>query len=273
VLKLKKKAPGVRWGGYHDLSVFLPEKDGMSLKLNKPIHVAENCVGMSNHSGGYSFAVTTGRRTHVVYTEIPEKRNGGNPTYAVTIDRKKRMLTAKKFLVTAKPNRPDVHSTPVIAADRNGYLHVATGAHGQEFLYLRSLKPDDIESGWTTPLPMSDKQTYATLICDKENRLHSVFRRWPGPHLCYQHKDAMAVRWSEPRIVVRPPPGHKGYGIFYHRMFIDRGGALYLSFTFFESDTGKKGQYPRALAVSEDGGKSWELATTETFRRRLTLTK
>jgi hypothetical protein len=58
----------------------------------------------------------------------------------------------------------------------------------------------------------------------------------------------------------------RGYGIFYHRLFIDRAGALYLSFTF---NATKGGTYPRALAVSEDGGGTWRLADTETFRRRI----
>ena len=269
LLKFRKKAQGVRWGGYHSLSVLLPQKDGNRLKLPPPIHITDNCFGMSNHSGGYSFAVTTGRKTHLVYAEIPDKSerpDGGNPTYAATIDRTKRKLIAKEFLVTAPPKTPDVHSTPVIAVDAKGHLHVVAGAHGQQFFYLRSLKPDDVAGGWTKPSPMSTGQTYATLLCDRRDRLHCVYRA--HPRLLYQHKPAAGATWSKPIELVRAPKGHKGYTIFYHRLFIDRTGAMYLSFTFFEFKTAAQGRYPRALAVSEDAGKSWRLATTATFTRR-----
>ena len=48
---------------------------------------------------------------------------------------------------------PDLHSTPVIAADGRGILHVLTGAHTQPFYYLRSLAPDTVAGGWTKPRP------------------------------------------------------------------------------------------------------------------------
>jgi hypothetical protein len=177
-------------------------------------------------------------------------------------------VVARRFLVTASPNAADVHSTPVVAADSNGHLHVLAGAHNGSFFYLRSRKPDDIEGGWTKPAKVSSGQTYATLICDRRDVLHTVYR--VHPRLYHQQKPAGARTWSKRRVMVNPPPGHQGYSIFYHRLFIDRAGALYLSFTFWETRTREKGRYPRALAVSEDGGATWRLATTEVFRRRAT---
>jgi hypothetical protein len=266
LLKFRKAHPA-RWTAYHDLSVTAPVRKGRRLELPPAAHVTADCFGISNHSGGCSFAVTTGKRTHLVFGEIPAKATGGNPTYAATYDRERRKIVAKQFLVTAPPRGVDVHSTPVIAVDGRGVLHVVAGAHGQRFLYLRSLKPDRIDAGWTKPAPVGTRQTYATLLCDKGDRLHSFFRQWrsTGATLSYQAKPAAADAWPTSVTLVRSPLDQKGYGIFYHRVFFDRAGAIYVSFTF---NAQKGGTYPRALIVSEDGGRTWRLATTRTFARR-----
>jgi len=266
LLKFRKPHPA-RWTAYHILTVAAPVKKGKSLQWPPAVEVTRDCFGISNHSGGYSFAVTTGKRAHLVYAEIPQKADGGNPTYAATYSREANKIVAKKFLVTAPPRTPDVHSTPVIAADGKGCLHVVAGAHGQSFLYLRSRQPDQVEGGWTKPIRVGVRQTYATLLCDRGDRLHSFFREWRSgvASLSYQSKPAASDAWPRSVPLVWAPGKQRGYGIFYHRVFFDRAGAIYVSFTF---NAQKGGTYPRALMVSEDGGKSWRLATTQTFLRR-----
>ena len=263
-----RKAHPARWTAYYVLSVAVPVKKGKGLEWPPPVEVSQDCFGISNHSGGYSFAVTTGKKTHVAYAEIPAKGKTGNPTYVATIDRERRQTTARELLATAPPLVPDVHSTPVIAVDGKGTLHVVVGAHGQSFLYLRSLQPDRIDGGWTKPTRVGVRQTYATLLCDRENKLHSVFREWRAgvASLSYQAKPARADAWPKSAPLVWAPGKRRGYGIFYHRAFFDRAGALYVSFTF---NAQKGGIYPRALVVSEDGGKTWRLATTASFVRRV----
>jgi hypothetical protein len=265
-LRWRKNHPA-QWTAYHDLEVFLTTRNQNGLSLGAPVHISSDCFGVSNHSGGYSFAVTRGRQTHLAYVDIPV--NGkGNPTHVATIDRGERRVTARQFLVNAPPRKPDVHSTPVIAADSTGILHVLAGAHFKEsFYYTHSLKPNTVAEGWSEPVAQNRDQTYATLLCDSSDRLHTVYRK--HPQLLYVHKPAGADKWSPPRELVRAPTGHKGYTVFYHRLFIDRKDALYLSFTFYEFHTGDKGRYPRALAISEDGGKSWHLATTATIQSRV----
>ena len=270
LLRVTKPLQGT-WGGYSTLSVYVPKKTDDGLDMGEPIIVSETALtGESGgHSGGGSLAVTLGDKTHVVYSEIPEKGKTGNPTFIATIDRKARKVVAKAFLVTADPRKPDAHSRPAVAADRDGYIHVIAGSHGTSFYYTHSLRPNDITAGWTAPAPMSKTQTYCSLICDTQNRLHSVFRQWRrhailGYQRRYDH-------WSESRTLVHSPnPLDKWeYGIFYHRMFIDRDGALYLSFTFWEQKTRNEGKYPRALIVSVDGGDTWQLATRERFAKRV----
>lgn len=265
-----RKDHPAKFAEYYDLLVFLPVKKKNQLTLGDPVKVSTDCSGIAIHSGGYSFAATTGSKTHVVYLDVPKDKKG-NPTYVATIDRATRRVTARKFLVDAPPNTPDAHSSPVIAVDSRRRLHVLAGAHGQSFYYMRSTMPDRIDAGWTKPSPQGSGQTYATLICDSGNRLHSVYRT--HPKLFYQHKAATADKWSVRTKLVHAPKGHQGYTIFYHRLFVDRADALYLSFTFFEFHTGAKGRYPRALAVFEDNGQSWRLATTETFLRRVVAEK
>ncbi len=266
LLKLRKPHPA-RWTAYYLLSVVVPVKKDGRLEWPPAVAVTENCFGTSNHSGGYSFAVTTGKRTHLVYGEIPADGKTGNPTFAATYDREQRKIIARQFLATAPPKVPDVHSTPVIAADSKGRLHAVAGAHGQSFLYLRSNEPDRIDAGWTQAKPVGVRQTYAALICDPQDRLHLAFREWKGgvATLSSQSKPAAADAWPPSRTLVFAPAKQRGYGIFYHRFFIDRRGALYLSFTF---NAQKGGTYPRALMLSEDAGRTWQLATTQAFLRR-----
>jgi len=264
-----RKAHPARWTAYHDLTITAPVRKGDRLELPPPAHVTADCFGISNHSGGYSFAVTTGRKTHLVFGEIPAKATGGNPTYAATYDRETGKIVAKTFLVTALPRGVDVHSTPVIAVDASRRLHAIAGAHGQSFFSLRSLKPDRIDAGWTKPAPVGSRQTYAALLCDRSNTLHCVFREWKSgvATLSYQTRPAEAeAPWSKSVTLVYAPGKQKGYGIFYHRAFFDRAGAIYVSFTF---NAQKGGAYPRALMVSEDAGRTWRPATTDTFARRV----
>jgi len=264
LLTFRREHPA-RWTHYYRLVVAVPVRKGDGLAWPTVVTVTEDCFGISNHSGGYSFAVTTGERTHLVYAEIPPEGQTGNPTFAATLDRATGKIVARQRLATAPPDTPDVHSTPVIACDGRGILHAVAGAHGQSFLYMRSRKPDRVDAGWTEPAPVGDRQTYAALVCAPDDRLHLAYRRWESGRagLAWRHKPAGGDAWSEPQPVALPPEGMRGYGIFYHRLFVDRAGALYLSFTF---NATKGGTYPRALAVSEDG-RTWRLADKETFRR------
>ncbi len=270
LLKLRQRHPA-EWTDYHVLSVLVPRKDGKTLRLPPPVEVSSDCFGVSNHSGGYSFAVTRGGRTHLVWAEIPQEGKKGNPTFAATLDRESGKIVERQFLATAPPDVPDVHSTPVIAADAAGRLHVICGAHGQSFLYLRSQQPGRVDAGWTKPVAMGGRQTYATLLWIGKDSLLSAFREWKDgvATLSMQSKPAGADRWPASRTLVVAPGRKKGYGIFYHRLFVDRGGVLYLSFTFFTFRDKGETFYPRLLIASGDGGATWSPATREDLAARV----
>ena len=266
-----QKVKGMRWGGRSQLSILIPKKVKGGLLLGKPIEISENCmtIGSGGHSGGTSYAVTTDNLTHIVYTILPEDTTqGGNPIHIATIDRRNRSVIAKELLVVADPINPDIHTRPTITADSKGYLHVLSGSHGTPFYYLRSLKPHDITKGWTKPVKLMGRQCYASIVCDQQGTVHSVFREWiPHASLGYSSKIPEVETWLKPTTLVHGanPRGKYAYGIFYHRLFIDRESNLFLSFTFWERNTNKNGVYPEALAFSKDFGKTWSLAKEKTF--------
>jgi hypothetical protein len=269
LLTLKRTLPEIKWGDEYELSVVLPRIQGGKMQLGEPIPVTSRCLGVANHSGGYSFAVTRGDRVAVTYVGTPQSETSGNPTWVAMIDRTLCRLRHSKLITYALPDGADVHSTPVIAADSTGRFHVIAGAHNQSFASLHTVRSGDVQAEWSGPRELADGQTYASLVCDSEDRLFVVYRRLTDgvPVLMVQQKDAGQTNWSRPRPLVLPPAGHHGYGIFYHRLFIDRQGGLYVSYTFFAFNDSRP--YRRRLIVSEDGGRTWHPARTQTFIKRM----
>ncbi len=265
---------GERWGRRTALSILLPRLSDAGLELGAAIPITDNCAvaGSGGHSGGSSFAVSTGNLLHLVWAAFPDSGETGNPTWVATVDRRGRRVVARRLLGIAPPEAPDVHSRPSITADADGTLHVVSGAHGQPFLYWRSLEAGTIEGGWSEEEAMDDKQTYASLVCDGKGRLHSVFRQWlPTASLGYQRRDSDATLWDQTRTLVHgaPKQSDSNYGIFYQRLWVDRRDAIYLAYTYWETSTRSEGNYPDVLVCSEDGGENWRYVDTDYFTDRV----
>ncbi len=147
---------------------------------------------------------------------------------------------------------------------------VAGGKQARSDVHRRSQQPGRVDAGWTQPVAMGGRQTYATLLCIGKDSLLSAFREWKDnvATLSLQSKPAGADRWPASRTLVIAPGRARGYGIFYHRLFLDRGGTLYLSFTFFTFRDKGETFYPRLLITSGDGGKTWSMASKEDFIAR-----
>jgi len=271
--------PRLFWRKLNDLELFLPEKTDGHIALGEPILITRQCIGLAAHSGIPSSVVSRGTKVHVVWAEAtdPDENVPGVPTYVATYDRQKGTL-GKPVLVGygAPPN--DIHNSPSITMDSQGYLHVLAGTHGQPFQYARSLEPNDAHSGWTEAVPVGEglRQTYIGLVCGADDTLHLVYRLWwygtepfPASHhatLAYQRKRP-GQPWEAPRVLIVPP--FSEYSVFYHRLTIDRSGRLFLSYDYWSTywfyRTDHRGNR-RTLLTSADGGDTWKLATAGDLR-------
>lgn len=270
--------PRLRWRKMNDLELLLPKKTDEGITVEKPISITKRCIGLSTHSGIPATVISRGSKVHVAWAEAtePEVKVPGVPTFVVTYDRVGRKL-GEPVLVGygAPPN--DIHNSPSITMDSQGYLHVLAGTHGQPFQYARSLKPNDAHSGWTEAVPVGEglRQTYIGFVCDSDDTLHLVFRLWwhgTEPHpasyhatLAYQRKRP-GEPWEEPRVLIVPP--FSEYSIFYHRLTIDRIGRLFLSYDYWSTFWFYRNDHfgnRRALLMSGDQGKTWKLAETRDF--------
>lgn len=283
-----------RFASYNDLVLFMPEREGDRLVIGEPTLVAENCLGSCQHSGGPASMVTRDGRTHIVWGEISGNPDGsgaderGVPEYVATYNHATGTV-GEKVLLGYGPPVNDVHNVPAITMDSEGYLHVLIGAHGQAFQYTRSLRPNDAYSGWTEAEPIltrgyrdddgeSGRQTYISLVCDQNDTLHTAFRQWRrgvdeyhgGSNyaaLSVQHKPKDGP-WSDAEPLVIPVCA--GYSIWYHKLTIDRLGALYLSYSYWTNDETYQSMFPDryhhcAVITSRDGGATWKLAETADF--------
>jgi len=268
------KDPKLKWRSLNDLALFLPKKgqDG-ALSIGEPVLLSKKCIGFSAHSGIPSAIVSRGSKVHVAWGEAtePDEKAPGVPTFVATYDRRNGTL-CEPALIGYGPPANDVHNTPCITMDSQGYLHVLVGTHGGTFKYARSLKPNDADGGWTEAQDIRPglRQTYVGLVCDQDDALHLVFRLWrndttyfPASHYaCLAHMTKRpGGAWSEPRPLIVAP--FSEYSIFYHRLTIDRTGQLFLSYdywsTFWFYRTDHWGTR-RALLTSPDQGDTWKLA-------------
>ena len=265
----------LRWRKINNMDLFLPVRDGDGIKLGDPIRVADKCLGLSSHSGPPSSLASRGSRVHMAWGEAtePDADVPGVPAYVATYDRVDRTL-GDPVLIGYGPPPNDVHNTPSITIDGQGYLHVVVGTHGSPFVYARSLKPNDAYAGWTPPEPTCTdaRQTYIGLVCGPDDTLHLVFRYWlgsterfPAGHfgtLAYQRKRP-GEAWEEPRVLVEPP--FTEYSIYYHRLTIDRKGRLFISYDYWSTYWFYRNDHlgrRRTLIMSPDGGDTWKLAET-----------
>ncbi len=275
---LTARDPKLIWRHINDLELFAPKKANGRIEIGEPILVSKQCIGLAAHSGIPSSVVSRGAKVHVTWGEAtdPEEKVPGVPTYVATYDRQTGQL-GKPALVGYGPPANDVHNSPSITMDGQGYLHVLVGTHGRPFPYTRSLQPNDAQAGWTEAALAGEdlSQTYVGFVCGKDDTLYTVFRLWrtgePFPRSSHATLACMRKRpgqpWEPPKILVVAP--FSEYSVYYHRLTIDRKGRLFLSYDcwsthwFYRNDQfGRR----RAVLMSPDGGETWKLAATEDMR-------
>lgn len=289
-----------RWATYHELSVTQPHWEADQVIIPEPVVVTGDLLSIGQHSGNSSFSVTRGRKTHFVWIGInPEPEEDATLTWAATFDHRTNTVGDKVLLGKTSP-RNDTHNRPGIVMDSSGYLHVVLGSHGREFLYTRSLKRNEIYSGWTEPRPIlftghldhripeegeRGAQTYVSLGIDSKDTLHLVFRQarrnvdelfdFAGADvnaqnsymtLSYQRKKK-GEEWEDARILVVPEVFL--YAIYQQSIEIDRQDRIFLSLVYVDRDIRDRFGDDRfqkpMLMMSDDGGDNWRLVETRDF--------
>jgi hypothetical protein len=265
------------WRRVNDLELYLPRMVEDSLVVGAPILVSRQAIGVSSHSGVPSSIASRGQRVHVIWGEAtdPEGDEPGVPAYIATWDRSEGRWLGEPVLVGYGPPANDVHNTPSIVIDSEGYLHTLTGTHGSPFAYARSLEPNSAHAGFTEPVLVEEglRSTYVGLVCDPDDTLHLVFRVWtedgiyhPTSHyanLGYKRK-RKGKDWEPMRRLAVAP--FSEYSIWYHRLTIDRRGRLFVSFDYWSTFWFYRNDHignRRKTIMSPDGGESWQLLRTQ----------
>ncbi len=272
------KDPDVFWRSLQDLELFCPKKVDGRIVIGEPVMLTKKCIGLAAHSGIPSCVVSRATKVHAVWAEAtdPKVKVSGVPTFVASYDGATGTV-GEPALVGYGPPANDIHNTPSITIDSQGYLHVLTGTHGRPFPYARSLAPNDAHSGWTEPAVVGEglRQTYIGLVCGSDDALHSAFRLWkfgeepfPASHhatLACQRRPA-GNSWEPPQVLIVPP--FSEYSVYYHRLTIDRVGRLFLSYDYWSTYWFYRNDHRgsrRALMMSPDGGKTWKLVETRDF--------
>ncbi|HUT33024.1 MAG TPA: BNR-4 repeat-containing protein [Planctomycetota bacterium] len=276
---LTAKDPRVFWRRVNDLELFLPRRENGRLVIGEPVLVSKQCIGLAAHSGIPASIVSRGSKVHVIWGEAtdPNEKVPGVPTFVATCDRETGKLGEPALVgYGAPPN--DVHNSPSITMDSQGYLHALAGTHGRPFQYARSLKPNDAHSGWTKAEPVggNSPQTYIGMVCGRDDTLHLAYRLWrsgvepfPASHhatLAYQRKRP-GQPWEPPKVLV--VAAFSEYSVYYHRLTVDRAGRLFLSYDYWSTYWFYRNDHfgrRRAVIMSPDGGDSWKLVQTNDLR-------
>ncbi len=225
----------------HALEIIVPRINSKGdISLSKPVIVSDNSLFTAIHSGG-ECVESVGDKVYIVWARVEKKTeiDGSTPQCIAVYDRKTGKVS-KPVLLGANgiEEKPDPHNLPSMAIDSKGYIHVILGAHHHPFKYTRSLKPLDINGGWTSPVYIGKQKTkrrqgsytYAALYCDQKDNLHLI-SRWAGNRylfrLVYMRKKP-GENWEEQQCLVEP--FHNNYACWYHKLTADRKDRLFLKY-------------------------------------------
>jgi hypothetical protein len=280
-----------QWASLNQLQVVKPYWSGQTLLLHSPVTVSDIALCLLQCSGGASFAVTHGETSFFVYATTVPRGTGATPTYVAAYNESSNSVSESRLIAKSRPAN-DLHCTPGIVADSTGTLHVATGAHGWPFRYVRSTAPYSIAS-WTRPINVvtsgcktrttdadgDGKQTYLSMVCAPDDTIHIVsrqLRRGVDGHFGGRGYDALvhtalapgASAFSTPDLIVVPP--QTGYSQYYQKLTVDQLGRLFVSCSYFSrrdppaTRTFRRFHH-RMVLISEDGGATWRFAATADF--------
>ncbi|MCP4638799.1 MAG: hypothetical protein GY851_00125, partial [bacterium] len=150
----------------------------------------------------------------------------------------------------------DNHGGPALTCDGEGRLHIIFGPHAGPFQHCRSVRPNDA-SEWERLPEFGDHATYPSVVCDKNDTLHIIYRGRTEPrHLLYQRLPKGGA-WTEPRSLCHADL-EKGYTHYHSSLAIADDDTLHIAYDIYGAKSG-----PAQCAghlMSRDLGDTWTLA-------------
>lgn len=169
-----------------------------------------------------------------------------------------------------KGNATDAHNTISIAADEEGYLHVAWDHHNNPLRYSRSVEPESLVLGGMLQMTgmEEDKVTYPEFYQLPEGNLLFLYRSGSSGNgnLVLNSYDAVAKKWTQLQNNLIDGEGERNA---YWQACTDAEGNLHVSWVWRESwDVATN--HDLCYARSKDGGKSWENSRGEPYSLPIT---
>ena len=206
-------------------------------------------------SGAGNKIITFGDKTQIVWQDATQQ---GYHNRVRTYDRRTSTWSEPFTLNRGRDN----HARPVIAVDKQGYLHVILSGHNSPVTYRRSTRPNDA-TAWTEAED-AGSGTYPVVTCGLDGTVYLTLRssnRWNGVDLYAKPPNE---KWRKTaKLIVRDPelPGYAGYqnGLAWspdHK-------TLHMVVDFYESvETYKLRGVHQAVCYmkSGDGGETWQRA-------------
>ncbi|HEX7008450.1 MAG TPA: BNR-4 repeat-containing protein, partial [Phycisphaeraceae bacterium] len=292
---------GGGFDGGSPITVIKPTKTASGGLSLGPATVAVNSSRARSgvlQAGQANATATVGDTTYLAYLSLdPIQGLAGTPQFIMSYNNiTGQTISSPRLIGGGGSGAPDAHNAPAIAVDSKGYIHAILGAHHGRFEYTRSNQPNSIDAGFTPPTfigknPSSGGYTYISMVIDQDDTIHVVARysgdnnRWALDYL--RKKDGEP--WEDLGHLVRTY--HANYSTWDQRLTIDKLGRLFLRYSFYGDQltdaeaAAYRAKWPDeeisrisgssywngiqhhdpVILMSDDGGDTWRIATTEDF--------
>jgi hypothetical protein len=167
-------------------------------------------------------------------------------------------------------NTKDAHNSISIMVDGAGYLHMAWDHHANKLHYTRSKSPHSLDMADEMPMTgqFETKVTYPEFFRLPNGNLLFMFRdgRSGLGNLVLNHYDVPTKQWKTLHSNLVSGEGKRNA---YWQSVTDKKGTIHLSWVWRESPD-VASNHDMCYARSNDGGKSWQKSTGETYALPIT---
>jgi hypothetical protein len=158
------------------------------------------------------------------------------------------------------------HNSGTVAVDSGGYIWVLGGGHvstGKPMIIVRSTNPNDI-SLWEPPVTVETAwgSAYSVMICDRNDRLHIVYRQGPNDQpnakLMYKTYDSVSGLVNGPNNGLLVQGSQNNVPWFPKMAYDPERDVIYLVWCYKHyQSSGVDRTGAGSFACSDDGGQTW----------------